>query len=552
MRSTSSLLWCSAVFFTVACCLPAQTSQNSPGGDQNLAAKSASTGDNGANKVAMFDGLRNQADVIYLIANSSLVFGPDPKGRSEEVTFIGLVTVPKWPMKSYGRRTLPDGREQIDIELTQSDLAGESYMLDGPVYLGEHPELRSLGTITESVEAARQRGIALAPQRAVQGQGVAVTVALTRDLESTIGANPDVLWDQLVSKDLRELSKQADQIKSGAVKPRFIPPATAASTSHTFYLDPDVAARFKAFAATSVSQSAWIHDTVQTLVSDLQTKDVLVHPGTELIRPSVIPNDFVVARKVLITTAKGILYNETPVPVRGKLTSIPPVFTSGGADGVNVFKGMELPVPLLDKDKNVDGWFYSKAHMAYSVRPDKVERGTLEGDVVLRSGDKTETVTLRGPIEIHHGKTQSAADGSRETHVEVMILALRGTSKLLGGPIMAIEAFSDRDKFSQGRIAWQDGASGSSSFDLFLDVYTPSEKISNYDPIRIAGTFSSFADAGKLEKGSLSIPIVQSRGEYASAGGTAVPLLNEAERPVVSVETMRFHVLPRGPETRKF
>src|SRR6476646_4338606 len=97
----------------------------------------------------LFDRLTTQPDVVYLIANSSVVFGPDPHARSEEITFLGPVTVPKWPMAGYNRRVLPDGRQQIDIELTQSELTGESYVLGGPVVLGEHPDLRSLGTITE-------------------------------------------------------------------------------------------------------------------------------------------------------------------------------------------------------------------------------------------------------------------------------------------------------------------------------------------------------------------------------------------------------------------
>src|SRR5215207_5663613 len=91
----------------------------------------------------LFDSLGQEPDVVYLFANSSVVFGPDPHGRSEEITFVGPVTVPKWPMKGYGRRVLPDGRQQIDIELTQSDLTGESYVMGGPVILGEHPDLRS-------------------------------------------------------------------------------------------------------------------------------------------------------------------------------------------------------------------------------------------------------------------------------------------------------------------------------------------------------------------------------------------------------------------------
>src|SRR3954468_987819 len=50
---------------------------------------------------ALFDRLGQEPDVVYLIANSSVVFGPDPHGRSEEVPFIGPVTVPKWPMQGY-------------------------------------------------------------------------------------------------------------------------------------------------------------------------------------------------------------------------------------------------------------------------------------------------------------------------------------------------------------------------------------------------------------------------------------------------------------------
>lgn len=368
---------------------------------------------------AMFDHLDSEADVVYLIANSSVIFGPDPHGRSEEVTFIGPVTVPKWPMKGYGRRLLPDGRQQIDIELTQSELTGESYMLGGPIVLGEHPDLRSLGTITERPKSK------VAPA-------------------STAGASED---------------------------------------------------------------------------------------------EDAVPADFVVQRKVLMTTAKGILYNETAVPVRGRIDSIPPVKFEGTATGVNVFRGMELPVALLDKDGNVNGWFYSKAHMAYATKPAAIERSFIKGKVQLRSGDQTESVEVSGPVEIHHLKTPGGT-----TEMEVMVLALRGRSDLLGGDIMFSETFSDRDRFSRGKLAWN-GENADSNFDLFVDVYTPSGKLTTREPLPVAGKLVDVKASGKLDKGKLSLPMLSGKGHFATSNARA--LFNEAEKPVVDVVKLEFDLAER-------
>ena len=368
-----------------------------------------------------FDHLGKEPDVVYLIANSSLVFGPDPHGRSEEITFIGPVTVPKWPMEGYGRRVLADGRQQIDIELTQSELTGESYVLHGPVVLGEHPDLRSLGTITER------------------------------------------------------------------------PPATPAS---------------------GASQTSGQGSTATA-------------PAEE------VPADFVVERKVLMTTAKGILYNETAVPVRGRIDAIPPVKFQNTPTGVNVFRGMELPTPLLDKDGNVNGWFYSKSHMAYAVLPEAIERSFVKGKVELRAGDKTETVEISGPAEIHRLKD---AANKQTTDIEVMMLALRGTSKLLGGDIMFTETFSDRDHFSRGQLAWN-GSDAKMNVDLYVDLVTPSAKVSNQKPIPFEG---QLADAnkskGRLEKGKLSLELVDGKGRIVSSSPRM--LFDEVERPVVEVIKM--------------
>jgi hypothetical protein len=381
----------------------------------------------------LFDPLTSDADVIYLIANSSIIFGPDPNGRSEEITFVGPVTVPKWPMAGYERRVLADGRQQIDIELVRSDLIGESYLLGGEVILGEHPDLKSLGTITE-----RPR----------------TRVALAQSSPGTNGGTEN--------------------------------PQTG-------------------------------------------------EEGTE-----EVPADFVVERKVLLTTAKGVLYNETAVPVRGRIDSIPPVRFEGTPTGVNVFRGMELPVALLDESGNVNGWFYSKTHMAYAVKPAAVERHDIEATVKLRKGDQVEEVRVSGPIEIHHGAT-GIEGGQPMTEVEVMVMALRGHSELLGGDIMVSETFSDREFFSRGQMAWAGKADAQTELDLYLDVYTPSTKLATHEPLSLRGDVDGYAETGRIEQGQLSIGKVATAGRYSSSD--ARTLYDENEQAVADVVSVKFDLV---------
>ena len=425
----------------------------------------AAEGGNVAVASRLFDNLTTEPDVVYLIANSSVVFGPDPHGRSEEVTFVGPVTVPKWPMKGYGRRVLPDGRQQIDIELTQSELTGESYVLHGPVVLGEHPDLRSLGTITE-----RPRGAALASNE-VPGPGV--------------------------DRAARDQDKSADKGK----------PEAAAPGRET--------AKEKTAGAPEPKPRASLQG---------------IPPAEE------VPADFVVERKVLMTTAKGILYNETAVPVRGRIDSIPPIKMQRTPTGVNTFRGMELPVALLDKEGNVNGWFYSKAHMAYAVLPAAIQRSFIAGTLQLRSGDKTETVEVSGPAEIHH-LGPPCTDGTAT--VEVMVLALRGHSALLGGDVMVAETFSDRDHFSRGEVNWS-GSRATGSIDLFVDVYTPSAKLATNVPLRVTGEFTDEKASAHLHKAKLDLPMVTGRAHFTS--DVARSLYDEAEKPVVQITSLDLNM----------
>ncbi len=411
----------------------------------------SNTETSGAPPSRLFDRLGKEADVVYLIANSSLVFGPDPHGRSEEVTFIGPVTVPKWPMEGYGRRILPDGRQQIDIELTQSELTGESYMLHGPVVLGEHPELRSLGTITER------------PQVVADAAAASITAGQTGTSATA----------ETKGKDRSAKPKAS----TAGAEPR---------------------------AGTAPSEE--------------------------------VPADFVVERKVLMTTAKGILYNETAVPVRGRIDSIPPVKFQNTPTGVNVFRGMELPTPLLDKEGNVNGWFYSKSHMAYAVLPKAIERTQVKGAVELKSGDQTETVEVSGPAEIHH--ITDVTDG--KSNVEVMMLALRGQSKLLGGDIMFSETFSDRDHFSRGQLNWN-GSNANAAVDLYVDLITPSTKVSTQQPFAMVGTLTDANKSkGRIDKGKLSLEMVDGKGHLIATSPRT--LYDEVERPVIDIIKMDLNL----------
>ena len=446
----------------------------------------------------LFDHLTTVPDVVYLIANSSVVFGPDPHGRSEEVTFIGPVTVPKWPMAGYERRILPDGRQQIDIELTQSELTGESYVMSGPIVLGEHPDLRSLGTITERAPAKL---------KTISANGQNGRVALTNYDPNAAQQDQDAA-DKSARKKIVEDSKKLAAVMEKLNRPRL----SAAEREQEFK---------------DARQS------VEALINEVAKLDQNAEAAEE------VPADFVVLRKVLLTTAKGILYNETAVPVRGRIDSIPPVRFQGTAEGVNVFRGMELPVALLDRDGNVNGWFYSKAHMAYAVLPAAIERSYITGSVQLKSGDKTENVQISGPAEIHH---LTAPGSGPTTNAEVMMLALRGHSDLLGGDIMFSEAFSDRDHFSRGELKWN-GDNADSKLDLFVDLYTPSSKLSTREALPMSGHLVDCKQNGKLEKGKLSLPMMSGKGQFVTTASRV--LYNEAEKPIVEISQLQLNLTDR-------
>lgn len=341
-----------------------------------------------------FQKLKAETDVVYLLANSSIVVGPDQKGPSEDITFSGTVDVPKFPVQGFNKRKLPSGRYQIDFELTDSKLQGESYLLNGPMILGEHPDLRSLGTITQD-EAGQD-----------------------------------------------------------------------------------------------------------------------------------YPANFIVQRKVLIKTPKGLMYNEEPVPVRGRIDSIPPVRHVPDGKETNVFRGKELPIALLDEQGNLAGWFYSKVHVAYAVDPVAIYRMPVSGTITLKVGDQEEAIEVEGPVEFIEQRSEKGT-------LEMIKAGLRGNSKLLNGPVMFSEAFHPENKFSRGKLG------SNSHFDLYFEIKTAAGILMIDQPVRVKGSTAALQKLGEEDLGSRGmVPVYSFAFNEAGTGGQEIT--DEAGKTVGSVSRVNL------------
>jgi hypothetical protein len=365
-----------------------------------------------------------------------------------------------------------------------------------------------------------------------------VTLRVAEQMAKVIQDNPSVPWETLIEKGMRQWTDQVEAIRAGKLQPQAQVSIPKGLVDLQINLPEAVAAKIE--ANPDVRWDLWL---TETLVSVIATRPDLVVGGGAPIAGTVIPSDFVVARKVLLNTAKGLLYNETAVPVRGKLDQIPPVKTKASPTGVNVFLGMELPVPLINSEGSVDGWFYSGAHTAMSVHPKAVQRAKVTGTMTIRVGDQLEDVTLSGPAEFHHG--DAIAGSKRASEVEVVVLGLRGRSKLLGGDVMIIERYGVDSYRSRGKIDWASQTIGSSKFDLYVAINTPSGMISNNEALVVSGTIAEFAKTGALTKGTMDMPLVGGVESYRSTSER--PLLNEADKKIASLVKIDLKLAKDGP-----
>jgi hypothetical protein len=204
------------------------------------------------------------------------------------------------------------------------------------------------------------------------------------------------------------------------------------------------------------------------------------------------------------------MYNEEPVPVRGRIDSIPPVRHIPDGKETNVFRGKELPIALLDETGNLAGWFYSKVHVAYAVDPVAIYRMPVAGTITVKIGDQEEAIAVEGPVEFVEQRTEKGT-------LEMIKCGLRGESKLLRGPVMFTEAFHPENKFSKGKLG------SNSHFDLYLEIKTASGNLVVENPIQLKGSTAALVKLGEESLGPRGkVPVYSFAFNEAGTGGQEI------------------------------
>lgn len=84
-----------------------------------------------------------------VVISGSIVLGPDPNGTREKVPMTGMVRIREWPTAGYERRTLEDGRTQIDLEMVESRVEGRMQSSSGDIRISETTVRLNPGTLTQ-------------------------------------------------------------------------------------------------------------------------------------------------------------------------------------------------------------------------------------------------------------------------------------------------------------------------------------------------------------------------------------------------------------------
>jgi hypothetical protein len=84
-----------------------------------------------------------------VIVSASMVLSPNPDDQRIHFEMDGTVRIREWPAEGYERRTLPDGRVQIDLEMVESRITATLGEGDGAIEITETTADRNLGTLTQ-------------------------------------------------------------------------------------------------------------------------------------------------------------------------------------------------------------------------------------------------------------------------------------------------------------------------------------------------------------------------------------------------------------------
>jgi hypothetical protein len=89
--------------------------------------------------------------VGHVVVKASMTLGDDPRQQSVSFPMEGSVRIREWPSEGYERRTLDDGRTQIDLEMVESHIEGQVAMFEEAIHITETTANRNLGTLTQQV-----------------------------------------------------------------------------------------------------------------------------------------------------------------------------------------------------------------------------------------------------------------------------------------------------------------------------------------------------------------------------------------------------------------
>lgn len=86
--------------------------------------------------------------VARIVGRATIVLGADLDGEAHTLPMEGSIRIREWPYPGFERRTLPDGRVQIDLEMVEQDATGRVEALGMDIAI-RRTQARSLGTLTQ-------------------------------------------------------------------------------------------------------------------------------------------------------------------------------------------------------------------------------------------------------------------------------------------------------------------------------------------------------------------------------------------------------------------
>jgi hypothetical protein len=84
-----------------------------------------------------------------VLVHADFILSPDPNDKFISVQMEGYVVIREWPYTGYEKRTLPDGRVLVDLEMVESHIEGMVALSGQKIQITEKTAARNMGTLTQ-------------------------------------------------------------------------------------------------------------------------------------------------------------------------------------------------------------------------------------------------------------------------------------------------------------------------------------------------------------------------------------------------------------------